>query len=49
MHIISNQILQIYKHFLELREVVKALESEIRLCHLMQISTTTMENSVEIP
>ena len=38
MHIISNQILQIYKHFLELREVVKALESEIRLCHLFDKS-----------
>lgn len=38
MHIISNQILQIYKHFLELKEVVEALESEIRVCHLFDKS-----------
>lgn len=36
MHIISNQILQIYKHFLELKEVVEALE--IRVCHLFDKS-----------
>lgn len=38
MCIISNQILQIYKHSLELREVVKALESETRVCHLFDKS-----------
>lgn len=38
MCIISNQILQIYKHFLELREVVKAVESETRVCHLFDKS-----------
>lgn len=38
MCIISNQILQIYKHFLELREVVKALEPETRVCHLFDKS-----------
>ena len=34
MHITCNSAVQIYKHVLKLREVMRALEFKLRLCYL---------------
>lgn len=35
MHIMYNQAIQIYKHFLKLSEEIRLLEFEVRVCHLL--------------